>query len=86
MSWNKDGVSPAWLIFRHPKDVPKEVQLTLPYCVDERLGFCHLMYLYISHTIKAFDAKHDLVPVVECGKSIILFSMLTDGIQESHPW
>ena len=38
MRWNKEKISPLWLIFRHPKDVSKETLLMLSYCSDE--GLC----------------------------------------------
>ena len=65
MSWNKESLSPAWLILRHSEGhASKEVQLTLPYSIDEGLGVCHLTDLCISHKTKAFDAQHD--PVTGC--------------------
>ena len=66
----------AWLIFRHPKDVSKEAQLTpgqltLPYSVDERLGFViSWICVFFTRSINVFDAQHD--PVTRCGKSINL--------------
>ena len=84
MRWNKEGISPSWLIFRHPKDVSKEAPLTLPYSVDERLGVCHLMDVCISHTINASDAKHD--PVRGCGESIHLVFHVDYRIQDSHSY
>ena len=62
------SISPARFSFRHPRDVFKKTQLTLPYSVDEKLGVCHLMNLCISHTIKAVDAQYG--PVTGCCKSI----------------
>ena len=47
-------------------DVSNEVQLMLPYSVDERLGVCHRMDLCISHAIKLFDTKH--YPVTGSGE------------------
>ena len=49
LSCNKQSISPAWFIFRHPKDVSYGAQLTLPYSVDKRLSVCHLMHMYILH-------------------------------------
>ena len=74
MSWNKESISSAWLIFRHlmPNDVSREVKLTFPCSVDKRLGVCHLMGLCISPTTRAFDAKYD--HVTRFSKSIYLVS------------
>ena len=52
ISWNKESISPAWLIFRHPKGVSKEVQLNcLTVLMRDRVFVDHLMDLCISHTI-----------------------------------
>ena len=61
MSWNIKDISPAWLLFRHPKDVSKETQLTLPNTVDEGLGACHLVGPLVAYTNKSLDAKHNPV-------------------------